>query len=106
MRLCCADGEKCDIHNAFPIRGCHAWTHLATCQREMDRERMRINGVVEVERGRKRVPSKLYHCKKKKGNAESGAMLERKEEHVLGRDCVKVWRAIEHTVLFSPSCDI
>lgn len=21
MRLCCADGEKCDIHNAFPIRG-------------------------------------------------------------------------------------
>lgn len=43
MRLCCADGEKCDIHNAFPIRGCHAWTHLATCQRETDSGRMRTN---------------------------------------------------------------
>lgn len=43
MRLCCADGEKCDIHNAFPIRGSHAWTHLATCQRETDSGRMRIN---------------------------------------------------------------
>lgn len=50
MRLCCADGEKCDIHNAFPIRGCHAWTHLATCRREMDRKGMRINGLLVGER--------------------------------------------------------
>lgn len=37
-------------------------------------------------------------------NSESGVMLERKEEHVLERDCVKVWRAIGHTVQLS--CDI
>ena len=84
MRLCCADGEKCDIHNAFPIRGCHAWTHLATCQREMDRERMRINGVVEVERGRKRVPSKLYHCKKKKETQRAGRCLSERKNMFLG----------------------
>lgn len=51
---------------------------------------------------KKRLASKLYQCRKK--NGESGVTLERKEEHVLERDCVKVWRAIGHTVQLS--CDI
>lgn len=55
MRLCCADGEKCDIHNAFPISGCHAWTHLATCQREMDREKGENKLSVGEGKGREKV---------------------------------------------------
>lgn len=72
MRLCCADGEKCDIHNAFPIRGCHAWTHLAMCQREMDRKRMGINGVVG-EGGKKGCQVKDTSARE---NAGRGAKLE------------------------------
>lgn len=76
MRLCCADGEKCDIHNAFPIRGCHAWTHLATCQREMDRTRMRINGVLVVERGRNGCQVNYNSARRKR--TERGVKFERK----------------------------
>lgn len=91
MRLCCADGEKCDIHNAFPIRGCHAWAHLATCQWEMDRGEDEYKCAVGGGEGKKRLPSKDT-------NAIENTGEEPKEEHVHESNCIKVWRAIGHTV--------
>lgn len=76
MRLCCADGEKCDIHNAFPIRGCHAWTHLATCQREMDRKEDENKWGAGEGRGEKGCQVKDTSARKKKKTQRKGVKCE------------------------------
>lgn len=47
------------------------------------------------------LPSKLNHRtegRKKKKRTESRVTLERKGEHVLEEQCVKIWRAGAHAV--------
>lgn len=80
-------------------------THGHTWPRVRERwtgKRMRINcRLVKGKGGKRRLPSKLNQRtegREKKNPTKSRVMLERKGEHVLEEQCVKIRRAGAHAV--------